>query len=155
MTSERKSEPVQVIVCTEDDMRASSFGPLQQDPRAPHEPTAEERELLGAMFQAFRKLERLGWRESMYAPRDHSTFLAIEAGSTGIHECQCDRDGKFWAYYGDVWPSHPILWKPLDLDTAREREELLRLRAQLEAEAQGEAQAWVNAAEAFDEGNGK
>lgn len=94
-------------------MQAGGLGPLPVDPRAKHEPTPEEKELLVAMFQAYDGLRRLGWREAMYAPADNSTFLSIEAGSTGVYECSRDEERRFWVYDGDVWPAHPILWKPL------------------------------------------
>lgn len=107
-------EKVTVIACTEENMHAGGMGPLPSDPRAKHTPTDEEKRLLVAMFQAFDALRRLGWREAIYAPRDAEVFLSIEAGSTGIHECSRDADGDFWLYDGNVWPGHPILWKPLE-----------------------------------------
>lgn len=38
----------------------------------------------------------LGWRQAGEAPYGGGPFLAIEAGSTGIHECTRDADGHFW-----------------------------------------------------------
>ena len=107
-------KPVVVIACTEESMRAGGFGPLPHDPKSVHRPSDEEKALLVAMFRAFDALRQLGWQDAMYAPRDNSAFLAIEAGSTGIHECTRDNEGRFWVYDGDLWPSRPVLWKPLD-----------------------------------------
>jgi len=100
------------FVCTEEDMTAGGCV-LPKDKRLVHEASDEERKQIVIMFGAFTELKKLGWRESMYAPQDSSNFLAIEAGSTGIHECTRHKDGHFWVYDGDVWPSKPILWKPL------------------------------------------
>lgn len=63
-----------------------------------------------------------GWREIMYAPKDDTEIEVIECGSTGIHRarwrsfnhqplnsCGC----LFIAEAGDLWPSHPILWRPI------------------------------------------
>lgn len=75
----------------------------------------DEQSAISAMFQAWLRLKELGWREAMYCPKDGSTFHAIEAGSTGIHECSYDGkwpDGHYLIYAdGDIWPSHPILFK--------------------------------------------
>jgi hypothetical protein len=77
----------------------------------------EERALLDAMFKQFDGLRELGWQEAVYCPKDGSVFLAIEAGSTGVHECHYQGEwpkGSWWTHAaGDLWPSHPILWKPL------------------------------------------
>jgi hypothetical protein len=103
-----------VIACTEDDMRRPEWGgPLPMDPKSKHAPTDAEFTLLVEMWRGFDALRQLGWREAIYAPRDYSTFLAIEPGSTGIHECTRHEDGSFWIYDGDLWPSRPILWKPM------------------------------------------
>ena len=74
-----------------------------------------ERDAIQAMFQAWYRLKELGWKEAIYCPKDGSTFLAIEAGSTGIHQCHYSGDwpdGSWWTHSdGDLWPSHPILFK--------------------------------------------
>jgi len=110
-----------VFECTEDEMRPGEFGGyvLPRDPRAKHEPTDEEKTHLVAMWEHFQALKKLGWNDTMYAPRDGSEFLSISAGSTGVHECVRHDDGHFWIYDGDLWPASPILWKkkePTDAD---------------------------------------
>ena len=71
-----------------------------------------DQQALGLMFEARQRLIERGWRDAVYAPRDHSPLLLIETGSTGIHEGHRDREGRFWiADHGDLWPSHPILFK--------------------------------------------
>lgn len=70
-----------------------------------------------ALFQmqsSYQKLKALGWSNSIYAPKDGSEFLSIEAGSTGIHKTTRDENGSFWIHDGDTWPSRPILWKAID-----------------------------------------
>lgn len=108
-----KRESVGVFMCTEEDMRAGGFGPLPRDPKAVHHPTDEERVHINAIMDGVRALQRLGWRQVMYAPRNNTPFLIIEPGSTGIHECTRDKEGRFWSYDGDVWPSNPMLFKAL------------------------------------------
>lgn len=100
------------FACTDEDMAAGGYV-LLRDPRSRHKPSEAEREQLGTMFEAYTKLKALGWREAMYAPQDGTTFLCIEAGSAGIHECKRNDDGHFWIYDGDVWPASPILWRSL------------------------------------------
>lgn len=56
------------------------------------------------------RLEELGWREAMYAPKDGTLLLLIEPGSMGIHTGYRDDIG-FWIVDDDTWPSHPILWR--------------------------------------------
>ena len=73
-----------------------------------------ESDALRAMFQAYQRLRELGWRDAIYCPKDGSHFNAIEAGSTGIHDCSYDGEwpkGRWWIYDGDIWPSRPILFK--------------------------------------------
>ena len=63
-----------------------------------------------AIFHAYDRLRKLGWRDTIYAPRDGSPLLLIEAGSTGIHQGYRDEHG-FWVIDEDTYPSHPILFK--------------------------------------------
>lgn len=67
------------------------------------------------LFGAWQRLKELGWREAIYCPKDGSTFLVVEAGSTGIHECIYQGEwptGSWWiASDGDLYPSRPILFK--------------------------------------------
>lgn len=84
----------------------------QTDYRSPEEKTALE-----AMFAQYDALKRLGWNDAIYCPKDGSTFLAICAGSTGIcpHHYKGEwSNGSWWAEdAGDLWPSRPILWRPM------------------------------------------
>ena len=74
------------------------------------------------MTQAYQRLKELGWREAMYCPKDGSTFEVIEAGSNGIHKCiyRGEWPNGWWiSADGDLWPSHPVLWRPrLPLDAS-------------------------------------
>jgi hypothetical protein len=73
-----------------------------------------EQDALKAMFRAYQRLKELGWREAMYCPKDGTHFDAIEAGSTGIHDCNYQGEwptGSWWIYDDDVWPSSPILFR--------------------------------------------
>ena len=78
----------------------------------------DEETALKQMFDAYLRLKELGFNDAMYCPKDGSRFEVIEAGSTGIHkECHYQGDwpkGTFWiADHGDLWPSHPILFRKL------------------------------------------
>lgn len=81
------------------------------------DPAEEEKALRMMMYQNYRALCRLGWKPAIHCPKDGTEFLAIEAGSSGIHRCVyfgqwpkgeylvIDEDGS--------WPSQPILFKPI------------------------------------------
>ena len=79
--------------------------------------TQGEKAILEKMVDAFHGLKSLGWKEACYCPKDGSTFLVIEAGSSGTHKCHYTGEwptGSWWIEAsGDLWPSRPILWKPL------------------------------------------
>ena len=79
--------------------------------------TDTEKMHLDAMFQQYDALRKLGWSEACYCPKDGSRFLVIEAGSTGVFECHYQGEwpkGTYWTHSaGDLWPSRPILFKPL------------------------------------------
>lgn len=83
----------------------------------------DEQSAIQAMFDAWLRLKELGWREAMYCPKDGSTFKVIEPGSTGIFDCTYRGEwttGHFDIYDGgDIWPSHPILFKLLPEDQAK------------------------------------
>jgi|TARA_R100000093_G_scaffold41509_5_gene21717 hypothetical protein len=63
------------------------------------------------------RMRELGWKDAIYCPKDGSPFEAIEFGSTGIHVAGYEGKwpkGSWWVYGGgDMWPSRPILWRPL------------------------------------------
>lgn len=81
----------------------------------------DEQSALRVMMSAYTRLTELGWRSASYCPKDGSHFQAIEAGSTGIHDCSYEGEwpkGSWWLYDGDVWPSRPILFKLYPEDQA-------------------------------------
>lgn len=73
--------------------------------------------LLKKMHDACAGLKACGWREIQYCPKDGTRFLAIEAGSAGIHPCSYRGEwpnGTWWTEaHGDLWPSRPILFKSM------------------------------------------
>lgn len=81
-----------------------------------------EQDAIRGMWEAYQRLRELGWREAIYCPKDGTYFDAIEAGSTGIHDCTYHGEwpkGSWWvAADNDMWPSHPILYR--ERATARE-----------------------------------
>ena len=78
---------------------------------------AGEVKLLEQMHDAVQGLKACGWREIEYCPKDGTRFLAICAGSTGVHPHYYSGEwpnGSWWAEAsGDLWPSRPALWKPM------------------------------------------
>lgn len=81
----------------------------------------DEQAALGVLFRAFTRLKELGFREAIYCPKDGSIFEAIEAGSTGIHDCSYQGQwptGTWWVHFdGDMAPSRPILFRPKQKET--------------------------------------
>lgn len=73
---------------------------------------------LAQMQDAWTRLKDLGWSEAIYCPKDGTVFEAIEAGSTGVHDCHYDGawpSGSWWTRDdGDLWPSRPILFRLKD-----------------------------------------
>lgn len=68
------------------------------------------------LSDAVHRLKELGWRDAIYCHKDGREFLALEAGSTGKHICTYQGkwpDGHWWLHDkdGDVYPSHPVLFK--------------------------------------------
>lgn len=80
----------------------------------------DDQAALATMQSAFLRLLDLGWRRIAYCPKDGSTFEVIEPGSTGV--CRCRYlgtwpDGGFFVEDGrDLWPSRPILFRPIEND---------------------------------------
>lgn len=78
---------------------------------------AGEVKLLVQMNEAIEGLKACGWKEAIYCPKDGTRFLAIEAGSTGVFPCYYSGEwpnGSWFAEaHGDLWPSRPVLWKPM------------------------------------------
>lgn len=73
-----------------------------------------EQDAARMMWNAFQRLRELGWKEACYAPQDKALKL-VEPGSSGIHIGHADGEWprkSFWvAEAGDLWPSHPCLFK--------------------------------------------
>ena len=88
--------------------------------RAADMPTEED--AMAAMQEAFERLKDLGWKEAMYCPKDGTLFLAIEPGCSTAGVCQylgTWPTGRYWMHAGgDLWPSRPALFKPIDAPTA-------------------------------------
>lgn len=99
----------------------------------------DEQSALNTMFQAWLRLKELGWREAMYCPKDGSPFKVIEAGSTGIFDCHYQGEwskGYFMiAGGGDLWPSHPVLFKLLPEDQAKYDARMAEAKARYAAES--------------------
>lgn len=72
---------------------------------------------LRALMDVYSRLKELGWKDAIYCPKDGTIFEAIEAGSAGIHRCHYQGEwprGSWWVHDGgDLFPSHPILFRPL------------------------------------------
>lgn len=74
-----------------------------------------ERDAIFALHEAYRRLEELGWKNPVYAPKDGSALDLIECGSTGIHSGYYEGkwpDGSWWIMDDDIWPSRPVLARP-------------------------------------------
>lgn len=74
-----------------------------------------EQDAIKALWQAHQRLKELGWRDAIYCPKDGTVFDAIEAGSSGIHDCSYwgEWPKGSWNVYADddIWPARPILFK--------------------------------------------
>lgn len=98
--------------------RESSFADIKAhiDRRAEEMPT--EKDAMAVMVDAFSRLKDLGWKEAIYCPKDGTPFLAIEAGCGAAGVCQYLGEwpkGSWWMHSGgDLWPSRPVLFKPMD-----------------------------------------
>lgn len=81
------------------------------------QPTPQERLAIQSIARNVECLKQMGWRDICYGPKDGTQFLAIEAGSTGVHVCHHYGEWPHGAWFiesgHDIWPSHPILFKPM------------------------------------------
>lgn len=97
----------------------------------------DQQSAIEAMFSAWQRLEELGWRDAIYCPKDGTHFQVIEAGSTGIHDCNYQgkwASGSFWLYGdGDVWPSRPILFKLYPEEQAKYDAQMAEARERFKA----------------------
>lgn len=78
--------------------------------------TAAETSALLKLFEAWKALKELGWKEPRYFkwPKPGVEFEVIELGSTGIHravQLQSSPEQTVWVDYD--WPSHPFLVRGL------------------------------------------
>jgi hypothetical protein len=109
--------------------------------RAARFPTAED--AVRVLWDAWYRLQELGWKDAQYAPADRRLRRVVELGSTGIHEGYCeprsDRPLEKWWWIpseGDVWPSRPILYAPDDEERAEQEARFAAARAAIEREQQ-------------------
>lgn len=91
---------------------------MEADKTATDYRSPDEVKALAAMLDVSDELRRLGWRDIIYCPKDGERFLAIEFGSCGAFPCYYEGKwpgGSWWTEaHGDLWPSHPIMWRPLE-----------------------------------------
>lgn len=111
VSSGHRCGPIHVDEQTWDRLQAAiAANDAAQAERMPDDAAA-----LAQMQDAYSRLEKLGWRNAIYCPKDGSVFDAIEAGSTGIHTCHYEGEwpkGSWWVRDGDdLWPSRPILFR--------------------------------------------
>lgn len=103
--------PVEVTKETFDELLAS----IEADEAARAARMPDEYAALMQMQDAYTRLKALGWKDAIYCPKNGTIFDAIEAGSTGIHDCHYMGewpDGGWWTHDGsDLWPSRPILFR--------------------------------------------
>ena len=75
----------------------------------------DEQAAIRMFFEAYARLKELGWRDTVYGPKDGTWVDAIEPGSTGIHTCRYSGEwpNGYWliSECGDLWPSHPVLFR--------------------------------------------
>jgi len=86
-----------------------------KEQRAIDMPTEDD--AMRAMHRAFQRLRELGWAEAIYSPKDGTVFEALEAGCVVPGRCHYMGEwptGGWWIHSdNDLWPSRPILWRPL------------------------------------------
>ncbi len=77
----------------------------------------DEKSALQALHDAYTRLKDMGWRDAIYCPKDGSTFEIIEVGSTGIFRAHYHGEWPTGGWLaedgGDLWPSHPCLFRLL------------------------------------------
>jgi hypothetical protein len=78
---------------------------------------------LSSFLSAKDRMRELGWRESVYCPRDGSTFAVCQIGSTGIWSAFFSDP---YISYGDCVesPSRSMFFKPTDKLTDEEQAHL-------------------------------
>lgn len=85
---------------------------------------------LRVMFSAYSRLQKLGWRPIMYAPKERLE-QTVSVGSTGIHPAVWMMDRWWIEEAHDLWPGDPILYKPSkeELDRMSEKKRAAVLAA--------------------------
>lgn len=77
----------------------------------------DEKSALQTLHDAYTRLKDMGWRDAIYCPKDGSTFEIIEVGSTGIFRAHYHGEWPTGGWLaedaGDLWPSHPCLFRLL------------------------------------------
>lgn len=78
---------------------------------------------LAVMASAYQRLQELGWRPIMYAPKE-PLERTISVGSTGIHPAVW-MDDRYWIEEAhDLWPGDPILYRPSEEELSRMSEKM-------------------------------
>lgn len=78
----------------------------------------EEKEVLQKSRELLLSLYQLGWREISSHPKDNKPFKSLTLGSLKASYTKYHGSlggGCFMVEEaGDLWPCHPLLWKPMD-----------------------------------------
>lgn len=88
---------------------------IERKEAATAEKLPTEQSCIDAICEAYHRLQKLGWQDPIYCPKDGSTFKVIEAGSTGIFDCVYE--GKWpdghWISFDehDAYPCRPVAFK--------------------------------------------
>jgi hypothetical protein len=94
----------------------------------------DEQAAIRMMCDTHIRLRELGWREAIYCPKDGSSFLVIEPGSTGIFPCHYHGTwptGLWWIEKDGGYPSHPVLFKLYPEDQAKRDARMTEVRMRL------------------------
>ena len=75
------------------------------------EATKDEMAAIEKLWEGYRALQKLGWQDAMYAPKNGNKFECIVLGSTGIHEAVHFNHEEHVAWIDGDWPSRPLLIK--------------------------------------------
>ena len=72
-----------------------------------------EQDAINVMRSAILRLQELGWKDPVYAPKNGSLLDLIEPGSSGIHVGHYEGEWPTgsWQLHddGDLWHSRPVL----------------------------------------------
>lgn len=88
---------------------------IEEGKQARAEQMPTDYDCLRLLGQVYQRLQELGWKNSIYCPKDGTVFEIIEAGRVGIHDCHYTGEwpnGSWWVHdAGDLFPSRPILFR--------------------------------------------